>query len=289
MKIGWIGLGNMGIPMATNLINAGYQVSVYNRTMEKAEPLLSLGANFADKPQRLLEQADIVFSMVSDDEAVKEVYTGENGLLRAEKSSLHGKIAVDMSTVSPATSRYLADACRDAGMQFLDAPVSGSVQPAKEGKLIIMAGGAQETFEVAKPFFEKLGKLVLHLGENGAGTSAKLAINLLLGITGQGIAETVLFAQQQGISPEQMLMIISESAVGTPMARTKSPLILSNEYPAAFALKHMAKDLRLAQENGASTPLAESAYASFQAAQREGLGEQDLMAIMRFLSGEKRE
>ncbi|MCK9905615.1 NAD(P)-dependent oxidoreductase, partial [Microbacteriaceae bacterium K1510] len=214
------------------------------------------------------------------------VYTGDNGLLSGEKKNLQGKIAVDMSTVSPATSRYLADACGDAGIQFLDAPVSGSVQPAKEGGLIVMAGGGKETFDKVKPLFDRLGKLALHLGENGAGSSAKLSINLLLGIIGQGIAETVLFARAQGISTEQMLTIISESAVGTPMVRAKSPLILNNDFPAAFALKHMAKDLRLAQENGASFPLAETVNASYQAALRDGLGEQDLMAIMRFLSGE---
>jgi 3-hydroxyisobutyrate dehydrogenase len=281
MKIGWIGLGNMGVPMATNLIKAGYEVSVYNRTKAKAEPLLSLGARLVDKPKDLFAECDVVFTMVSDDQAVKAVYTADDGILSGAAA---GKIAVDMSTVSPATSRYLAETCRSAGVSFLDAPVSGSVQPAKEGKLIVMVGGEKSVFEQVKPLFDKLGKMALHLGENGAGSSAKLAINLLLGITGQGIAESVLFARQHGISTEDMLTIISESAVGTPLVRLKAAAILADEFPAAFALKHMAKDLRLAQECGAAFPLAETAYSSYQSALREGLGDQDFMAIMRFLS-----
>jgi 3-hydroxyisobutyrate dehydrogenase len=280
MKLGWIGLGNMGVPMATNLINAGYQVSVYNRTREKAEPLLSLGARFVDKPKDLFAQCDVLFTMVSDDEAVKTVYTADDGILSGAAA---GKIAVDMSTVSPSTSRYLAEKCRAQGVSFLDAPVSGSVQPAKEGKLIVMVGGAKETFDLVKPMFDKLGKMALYLGENGAGSNAKLAINLLLGITGQGIAESILFARQHGISAEDMLTIISESAVGTPLVRMKAAAILADDYPAAFALKHMAKDLRLAQESGAAFPLAESAFASYQSALRDGLGDLDFMAIMRFL------
>ncbi len=281
MRIGWIGLGNMGIPMATNLLNAGYDVTIFNRTKSKAEPLIALGAGFADKPSALFDTCDLVITMVSDDEAVKAVYTGENGLL---SGAAQGKIAVDMSTVSPNTSVFLAERCKAAGASFLDAPVSGSVQPAKEGKLIIMAGGDAETFAKVKPVFEVLGKMALHLGPNGAGSNAKLAINLLLGITVQGIAESVLFAKEHGIRTEDMLTIINESAVGTAISRMKTPSILSGEFPAAFALKHMAKDLRLAREAGAPFPLAESANASYQAALREGYGEQDLMAILSFLA-----
>ncbi|USG64736.1 NAD(P)-dependent oxidoreductase [Brevibacillus ruminantium] len=280
MKIGWIGLGNMGIPMASNLLAAGYEVQVWNRTPEKAEPLISLGATYVDTIDKLVANSDVIFTMVSDDEAVKAIYTGSNGLLSA---NVQGKLAVDMSTISPETSRFLAESCKSAGLRFLDAPVSGSVGPAKEGKLVIMVGGDEQDFEQAKPLLGKLGKIALHLGENGAGTSAKLAINLLLGITVQGVAETLLFARSMDISAEQMLTIISESAVGTPLIRGKAASILADDYPAAFALKHMTKDLRLAREAGVSSPLAESAAASYRAALEEGMGDLDLMAILRFL------
>ncbi|MED4752739.1 NAD(P)-dependent oxidoreductase [Brevibacillus choshinensis] len=282
MKIGWIGLGNMGIPMASNLLAAGYELSVWNRSPVKAEPLLALGAKSATTLAQLVDESDILFTMVSDDTAVKAVYDGPGGILAAAGK---GKLAVDMSTISPDTSRFLAARCQEVGIRFLDAPVSGSVGPAKEGTLVIMVGGEKSDYEQAKPLLDNLGKVALHLGPNGAGTSAKLAINLLLGITVQGVSETLLFARSLGISTDQMLNIISESAVGTPLVRGKAASILADDYPAAFALKHMAKDLRLASEAGVSTPLAESANASYRHALENGLGDLDLMAIIKDLEG----
>ncbi|MGG4452571.1 NAD(P)-dependent oxidoreductase [Brevibacillus porteri] len=282
MIIGWIGLGNMGIPMASNLLAAGYDVRVWNRTPGKAAALVALGAKETTTLSELVAQSDVLFTMVSDDDAVKAIYTGSDGLLSLP---VQGKLAVDMSTISPDTSRFLAEQTKQAGLRFLDAPVSGSVGPAKEGKLVIMVGGEQADYEVAKPMLDKLGKAAFYLGPNGAGTSAKLAINLLLGITVQGVSETLLFARSLGIGTEQMLDIISESAVGTPLIRGKAASILADDYPAAFALKHMAKDLRLTHEAGVSTPLAESVNATYRHALESGLGELDLMAILRHLSG----
>lgn len=282
MIIGWIGLGNMGIPMASNLLATGYDVRVWNRTPGKAAPLVALGAKETATLSELVAQSDVLFTMVSDDDAVKAIYTGSDGLLRLP---VQGKLAVDMSTISPDTSRFLAEQAKQAGLRFLDAPVSGSVGPAKEGKLVIMVGGEKADYEVVKPMLDKLGKAAFYLGPNGAGTSAKLAINLLLGITVQGVSETLLFARSLGIGTEQMLDIISESAVGTPLIRGKAASILADDYPAAFALKHMAKDLRLAHEAGVSTPLAESVNATYRHALESGLGELDLMAILRHLGG----
>ncbi|MGN7471839.1 NAD(P)-dependent oxidoreductase [Brevibacillus sp. SAFN-007a] len=282
MIVGWIGLGKMGIPMAGNLLAAGYDVRVWNRTPDKAAPLVSLGAKQVASLPRLAEECDVLFTMVSDDDAVTAIYTGADGVLSARVS---GKLAIDMSTIAPETSRFLAKQAQKAGLRFLDAPVSGSVGPAKEAQLVIMVGGEQADYDEAKPLLDKLGKAALYLGPNGAGTSAKLAINLLLGITVQGVSETLLFARSLGIETEQMLEIISQSAVGTPLIRGKAASILADDYPAAFALKHMAKDLRLAREAGVSTPLAESAQATYRHALEEGLGELDLMAILRHLQG----
>ncbi|MBY0053648.1 NAD(P)-dependent oxidoreductase [Brevibacillus agri] len=282
MIVGWIGLGNMGVPMAGNLLAAGYDVSVWNRTPDKAAPLVALGAKQVASLPRLVEECDVLFTMVSDDEAVKAIYTGADGVLSARVS---GKLAIDMSTIAPETSRFLAEQAKKAGLRFLDAPVSGSVGPAKEAQLVIMVGGEKADYDEAKPLLDKLGKAAIYLGPNGAGTSAKLAINLLLGITVQGVSETLLFARSLGIETEQMLEIISQSAVGTPLIRGKAASILADDYPAAFALKHMAKDLRLALEAGVSTPLAESAQATYRQALEEGLGELDLMAILRHLQG----
>ncbi|MED2255263.1 NAD(P)-dependent oxidoreductase [Brevibacillus parabrevis] len=282
MIIGWIGLGNMGVPMASNLLSAGYDVRVWNRSPEKAAPLVALGAKQTESLAQLVDECDVLFTMVSDDEAVKAIYTGTDGLLSARVS---GKLAIDMSTIAPETSRFLAEQSKKVGLRFLDAPVSGSVGPAKEAQLVIMVGGEKADYDVAKPMLDKLGKAAVYLGSHGAGTSAKLAINLLLGITVQGVAETLLFARSLGIDTEQMLEIISQSAVGTPLIRGKAASILADDFPAAFALKHMAKDLRLAREAGVATPLAESAQATYRHALEEGLGELDLMAILRHLKG----
>lgn len=282
MIIGWIGLGNMGVPMASNLLSAGYDVRVWNRSPEKAAPLVALGAKQTESLAQLVDECDVLFTMVSDDEAVKAIYTGTDGLLSARVS---GKLAIDMSTIAPETSRFLAEQSKKVGLRFLDAPVSGSVGPAKEAQLVIMVGGEKADYDVAKPMLDKLGKAAVYLGSHGAGTSAKLAINLLLGIMVQGVAETLLFARSLGIDTEQMLEIISQSAVGTPLIRGKAASILADDFPAAFALKHMAKDLRLAREAGVATPLAESAQATYRHALEEGLGELDLMAILRHLKG----
>ncbi|TGV00064.1 NAD(P)-dependent oxidoreductase, partial [Mesorhizobium sp. M00.F.Ca.ET.186.01.1.1] len=182
MIIGWIGLGNMGVPMASNLLSAGYDVRVWNRSPEKAAPLVALGAKQTESLAQLVGECDVLFTMVSDDEAVKAIYTGTNGLLSARVS---GKLAIDMSTIAPETSRFLAEQSKKAGLRFLDAPVSGSVGPAKEAQLVIMVGGEKADYDAAKPMLDKLGKAAVYLGSHGAGTSAKLAINLLLGITVQ--------------------------------------------------------------------------------------------------------
>lgn len=279
-SVGWIGLGNMGTPMAKNLLKAGYRVTVYNRTKVKEQELLDAGASSAGSAEALWQGCDIVFTMVSDEAAVKAVYEGPEGLL---SSAASGKLAVDMSTVSPATSRYLAEQCGKKGLQFLDAPVSGSVKPAQEGTLVIMVGGAEGAYQTAKPLLAHLGKVALHLGSNGAGTSAKLAINYLLGLHVQGLAETVLFARQLGIQTQDMLTIINEGALANAITKGKAVNILQNDFKAAFALKHLAKDLRLAKEAGLKEPLFPPLLDSFQHALREGLGEEDVMAIMKYL------
>ncbi|WP_445505617.1 NAD(P)-dependent oxidoreductase [Niallia sp. 03091] len=276
MKIGWIGLGNMGIPIASNLIKAGFNVKIYNRTAAKGEELVKQGAVQAENLQELVETSDVIFTMVSDDAAVKSLYFDQNlfGLADA------GKIFIDMSTVSPKTSKELYNVAKKSAVSFLDAPVSGSVQPAKDGTLIVLVGGEEATYQQVKPLFEPMSKMSLYLGDSGSGSNAKLAINLLLGITVQGIAESVLFAQNQGINTEDMLTIISESAVGTAISKMKTPSILHNDFPAAFALKHMAKDLRLASETDELLPIGTSANETYQQALANNLGDEDVMAVI---------
>lgn len=279
MKLGWVGLGNMGVPISMNLLKAGYSVTVFNRTASKTTELVAAGAVQAKSLEELIQENDVIFTMVSDDEAVKDLYLS-NKLLEIAKP---GQIFIDMSTVSPATSKEIYTAAKDKGIGFIDAPVSGSVAPAKEGKLLVLAGGEEETYNKVKKLFEPIGKMSIYLGESGSGSNAKLAINLLLGITVQGIAESVLFAEQQGIKLADMLTIINESAVGTAISKMKTPAILEDEYPAAFALKHMAKDLRLAKETGELNAIGNSAHHTYQEALANQLGDLDVMAVMKEL------
>ncbi len=281
IKIGWAGLGNMGIPMAGNLLKAGYPVQVFNRTRDKEKPLLDAGAKSAAGLPQLATDNDIVFVMVSDDDAAKKMFSTEDGLLSGEVS---GKLFINVSTVASDTSKYLDEQCKQKDAIFLETPVSGSVKPAQDATLIILAGGEADAFDKAKPVLDKLGKLTLHLGPVGAGSAAKLAINYLLGLNLQGLAETVLFAKANGVKTEDMLTIINEGAVGNGITKLKSPAIVKNEFPAAFALKHLTKDLRLAKAQGLNAPLSGPLYNSFKQAQDDGLGDEDVMAIYKYLA-----
>ncbi len=281
IKIGWAGLGNMGIPMAGNLLKAGYPVQVFNRTREKEKPLLDAGAQSAAGLAQLATDNDIICVMVSDDDAAKKMFSTEDGLLSGNVS---GKLFINVSTVASDTSKYLDEQCKQKDAIFLETPVSGSVKPAQDATLIILAGGEADAFEKAKPVLDKLGKLTLHLGPVGAGSAAKLAINYLLGLNLQGLAETVLFAKANGVKTEDMLTIINEGAVGNGITKLKSPAILKNEFPAAFALKHLTKDLRLAKAQGLDAPLSGPLYDSFKQAQDGGLGDEDVMAIYKYLA-----
>ncbi|WP_413670895.1 NAD(P)-dependent oxidoreductase [Mucilaginibacter sp. Mucisp86] len=277
VKIGWIGLGKMGVPMSLQLIKAGYPLNVYNRSKDKEEGFKSQGIGTAASPALLLNNVDVVFVMVSDDKAINDIFNGDEGLLTAKAS---GKIIVNMSTVSPAISKEMADACKAQGNYYLDAPVSGSVKQAEDAMLVIMVGGEVGAFEQAKPILEKMGKLVMLVGDTGSGNVAKLAINTLLGIVAQGFAETVTLAQQNGINAEALTTLISNSALGSPFIKIKGDAIVNNNYNAAFALKHIAKDLRLAKDLGLATPLGETAYQTYQDAEA-AFGEEDIIAVIK--------
>lgn len=276
-KIGWIGLGKMGTPMSQQLIKAGYPVSVYNRSKGKEDSFKFMGIATASSPRLLMQKSDIVFVMVSDDQAIHDIFNGDNGLLNAGVSS---KIIINMSTVSPAISREMALLCQKRGNHYLDAPVSGSVKQAEDGQLVIMVGGQETVFEQAKPVLEKIGRLAMRVGDTGAGNTAKLVINTLLGIYAQGLAEAVVFAQQNGINNTDLLTLINASALGSPFIKIKGDAIINDNYNAVFALKHIAKDLRLAKDLGLTTPLGEVAFKTYRQAEPT-LGEQDIIAVIK--------
>lgn len=279
MNLGWIGLGKMGKPMSKQLLKAGYPVSVYNRSKEKEHILEKEGAITAGSPKELLEKCDVVFMMVSDDAAVKDIFTAEKGLLAARTSH---KIVVNMSTVSADISKEMAARLKEKDNQYLDAPVSGSVKQAEEASLVIIAGGETAVFEKVKPLLEIIGKKAIHLGDTGSGNLTKLAVNTFLGIITQGLAEAIKFSSTKNIRTEDLLDIINNSALGSPFIEIKGNAVLEDNFNAAFTLNHLTKDLRLAQEAGYDGPLGNEAYSTFKEAQSD-LGEEDVIAIIKKL------
>lgn len=282
IKVGWCGIGNMGVPMIKNLVKAGFIVTVWNRTRQKAEVLQQeIGIGVADTPAQLVADSDFIITMLSDDAAVTEVFTGPEGILSAD--SRRNVLMIDMSTVSPETSEKLAALCSDKGLSYMDAPVSGSVKPAEDAQLIIMAGGKQADFEKVQPLFNAMGKQSILLGGTGAGNKAKLAINMFLAIVVQGFTESVLFAQQKGIDTATFLDIVNHGAVGSGITKLKSAAILNDNYKAAFALKHLAKDLRLASEQGMHLPAGLAVLDTYRKAAGTELADMDMIAIIKQL------
>lgn len=278
--LGWIGLGHMGAPMAMNLLQEGCQVNVYNRSLEKITALVEAGATLLPSPKEIVKQSDITFMMLSDSHAVKSVLAQENGVLEAIKP---GKILVDMSTISPEDSLSNAELVSERGGVYLDAPVSGSVGAAIGRQLVILVGGDKTALEICQPYFQLLGKETIHFGSNSKGSSAKLAINLLLGVIGQGLGETLLFAEKSGLEKEKVLEMISFSSMNTPLFQGKKEMYLKGEYPSAFMLELMTKDLGLikAEANRLETrlPLAEQANVTYRSAKENGKAKLDMAAV----------
>ena len=262
------------------LLNKGFPVCVYNKTREKEKELIKLGATSAGSFLYLSQQCDLVITMVTDDEAVEQVYNSSDGLLGDPSP---GILMIDMSTVSTQISKKLAKDCSDKGVHFLEAKVSGSGKVVEEGQLIIMAGGTSEDYQKALLIFETLGKRSFLMGEVGIASAAKLCLNYFLALTFQGLAETVLFAQQEHIDKQAILNLINESPLGSGVTRQKSQTILSNDFSPAFALKHITKDLRLVQKEGMTFPLFSPLLASYQSASQMGFAEDDAISIIRFL------
>lgn len=279
-NIAWIGTGHMGLPMAQHLVKAEYAVHVYNRTIERAKPLEQAGATLYSTPAEAVAQAQFIFIMLTKKDAIDDVLQGEHGILSQIRS---GAYVINMSTISPEEAKAFAEQITAKGAIYVDAPVSGSVAPAEQGNLVILAGGQTEHIQACQPFFDLLGKKTIHFGEVGKGSSAKLSINLLLGISTQAIAESLLIAERSGLKREQVLEMFGESAVATPLLANKKDMFLNNEFPAAFMLSLISKDLGLltteAKRLNVQLPLAEAADQTYREANENGKGELDLAAI----------
>jgi 3-hydroxyisobutyrate dehydrogenase-like beta-hydroxyacid dehydrogenase len=285
MKIGFIGLGIMGSAMATNLVKAGYDVTVWNRSAEPANALVGIGATLAASPRFVAESTDIVIAMMAQPEAVKAVRDGDGGIIAGLSK---GKGFIDMSTVDAETSMESAQLTHIAGALFMEAPVAGSRKPAEDAALTIMAAGDRELYETALPVLEKMGKKILYLGKTGNAANMKLANNLVMGGMLAALCEGMALASKSGLDTAQLLEVLDSGAISNPMFRLKGPQIATNkDFPAAFPLKHMQKDLRLAlrlaEEVG--QPLFSTATINelFKSALAENLGDFDFAAVSRII------
>lgn len=283
-RLGLIGLGRMGQAMAERLLGAGFPLCVYNRTPAKAGTLIEKGATWAATPAALAEKSDIVLTILTDDAAVEHVYNRTNGLLEA---NINGKLLIEMSTIRTSTVLALAPQIEACGGRLLDAPVSGTLQPARDGQLLVLIGGHAEDVARAMPVFETIGRRVAHLGPNGAGATMKLALNLPMAIFWAGLAEAMAMGQQFGLETEQMLSVYLDSPVALPALRMKAPILLGAEHEVAFDVTGVRKDLiamiATGQDAGVPMPTSSAALAHFAAATAAGYGAQDLIAVVDYV------
>ena len=285
-KIGFVGLGIMGQPMALNLLKTGHSLTVFNRTREKAAALEKAGARVAASPAEAVREADFVFSIVSDTAAMEEVALGNNGVLEGIRS---GAIFIDSSTINPAVSRKLACHTAGKGASFLDAPVTGSKHGAEKGELTFMIGGEREVFDHALPVLTSLGKKHIYCGVNGAGLSAKLAQNAIQSTMVEIFCEGFVLAAKAGVKPETMFEIVQSSMARAALTDFKAPFIFKGDFTPYFPLKWMHTDLTLAMEaayaQGVPMPTTAAVKEVYGSARAQGKGDLDYAAVVTFLEG----
>lgn len=279
-KIGFIGLGVMGMGMAANLLRKGFEVVVYNRTPGKAESLLALGASELESPADVARAAQIVITMISNDAAIREVYFGENGIFAGARA---GITLIDSSTISPTLAKELAAAADTIGAVFLDAPVTGSKPAAEGGTLVFMAGGDPGKIEEVQDVLLAMGRKVIPMGPSGSGSIAKLAHNTIVGINVVALAEGMAIAASGGIDGSSFVELVQSGGAASRAAEMKGPKLLEGNYDVQFSLELMLKDLRLSSALSDSlhvpTPLLEATKSLFQIGDAMGLSQLDMSSV----------
>lgn len=283
-KIGFIGLGIMGRPMAKNLLKAGHELVLYTRTKEKAENLAGEGATVADSPKEVAESADVVITMLPDSPDVEAVVAGKDGVLEGIKE---GALIIDMSTISPVVARELAHKAREGGASMLDAPVSGGDVGAKDGTLSIMVGGRKEDFERARPLFEVMGKTVTHVGEAGAGQVVKACNQIVVGLTIEAVSEALVLGSKAGVEPSKILDVLSGGLAGNKVMEVKRDKFLNRSFDPGFRVELHHKDLGIAlaagREYGVALPVTAIVDQMLEALKAKGRGDRDHSAILTFI------
>lgn len=279
-RVALLGLGIMGAGMAQNVLRAGYSLTVYNRTRERAAPLEAAGASIADSPRAAAQMAEVVISMVSDDRASQVIWLGPDGALAGAQ---HGAILIESSTLSTTWVRQLAVLAAERGCHFLDAPVSGSKPQVEAGELIFFVGGDAEVLEQVRPVLLSLGRRIEHLGPVGSGAIMKLINNLMGGVQIAVLAEGILLAQQAGLSMEQVIPLLINGAPGSPIVKGKAARIVARDYNTHFALRWMHKDLTYALEEAIQRnlpmPTVAAAREIYRLAMARGLSNEDFSAV----------
>ena len=286
--IAFLGLGAMGSRMAANLQSAGYALRVYNRDRAKARPFAEKGAQACDTPAAAVQGASYVVSMVADDVATRAVMLGADGAVAAATA---GTIFIDSSTNTPAMAREVAQAAAARRVQYLDAPVSGSLAQAQGKELVFMVGGDPVAFERARPVLSAMGRMAKHMGAAGSGATIKLINNMLSGTATAAIVEAVMIAEAAGLDRAATLEVLGEGAAGSRLMKTRMPKMFGRDFAPQFQLQLMEKDLRyfqlLAQELDRPVPVAALVRSQFQAARRSELGKLDSSALFLQAAGEK--
>lgn len=282
-RIGFIGLGIMGRPMSSNLLKAGYELSVFDINQEAVANLAAEGARASATPKEVAEHSEIIFTMLPNSQHVKEVILGENGIL---KGAAHGSVIIDMSSISPVVSKELSVKALEAGLSMLDAPVSGGEPKAIDGTLAIMVGGSENVFESVQDVLHVLGKDVTLVGDNGCGATAKLANQIIVNLNIAAMSEALVFAAKAGINIEKMYQAIRGGLAGSAVLDAKVPLILKRNFVAGgridINLKDLSNVMETAHDIGVPLPLSSQLLEIFHALKIDGKAADDHGGIVQY-------
>ena len=287
--VGWIGTGVMGNSMCAHILNAGYKISVFNRTKDKDKDLIDMGANWCSNQKEVAEKSDIIFTIVGFPQDVEEVYFGDEGILESIKAE---SIIVDMTTSEPSLAQKIYSEAKKIGVSSLDAPVSGGDVGARNGKLAIMIGGDRETYEKVLPFFKLMGENISYMGKDGAGQHTKMSNQILIASTMIGTVESLLYAYKAGNDLDEVIQVIGKGAAGCWSINNLGPRIAKGNFEPGFFIKHFVKDMGIALKEARimnlSLPglaLAYQFYMYAMALGLENLGSQGLYKILGKMNG----
>ena len=283
MKIGFIGLGIMGKPMSKNLLKAGYQLVVFNRSKGSVKELVAAGAKAADNPREVAEQAETVITMLPNSPDVREVVLGTAGVI---EGAAKGSVVIDMSSIAPLVSREIAARLEEKGVEMLDAPVSGGEPKAIEGTLAVMVGGKKEIFDKCYPVMKAMAGSVVHVGGAGAGNIAKLANQVIVALNIAAMSEALVMAAKAGADPERVYQAIRGGLAGSAVLDAKAPLVMDRKFNPGFRINLHIKDLNNVLETshavGAPLQLTASVMEIMQSLKVDGLGDTDHGSLIRY-------